>query len=173
MAGNLLPDVPFFSHCVFGQYNNPEGVTPRMNPRGTGGPHEDLSFYLNLAQKCSVFHEMTGEVGDVILLHPLMLHSASKNSLRIPRIITNPPVSMREPFNFNRSDPLEYSLVEMKTLKELGVESLPNWKATGSRERLTSDGFLMREQMKAAELKRLEAAGIRIGVSGVAVKVLP
>lgn len=80
---------------------------------------------------------------------------------------------MREPFNFNRSDPLEYSLVEMKTLKELGVESLPNWKATGSRERLTSDGFLMREQMKAAELKRLEAAGIRIGVSGVAVKVLP
>ena len=138
-----------------------------MNPRGTDGPHEGLSFYTNLVKKCSVFHEMTGQVGDVILLHPLMLHSASKNSLRIPRIITNPPVSMREPFNFNRSDPGEYSLVELKTLKELGVESLPDWKATGSRERLVPNSLPMKEQMKAAELKRLEAAGIMTGFQGL------
>lgn len=53
-----------------------------------------------------------------------MLHSASKNHLRLPRIITNPPVSLNEPFNFNRENPDDFSLVEKKTLKELGVERL-------------------------------------------------
>lgn len=28
------------------------------------------------------FHEMTGKKGDVVLMHPLMLHSASQNGLR-------------------------------------------------------------------------------------------
>jgi hypothetical protein len=40
-----------------------------------------------------------------------MLHSASKNLLRIPRVITNPPVSLKEPFCFDREDPKDYSLV--------------------------------------------------------------
>lgn len=29
------------------------------------------------------FHEMTGKKGDVILMHPLMLHSASENGRRL------------------------------------------------------------------------------------------
>ena len=53
-----------------------------------------------------------------------MLHSAAKNFLRIPRVITNPPVGMREPFNFNRENPDDYSLVEKKTLAALGVDRL-------------------------------------------------
>ena len=53
-----------------------------------------------------------------------MVHSASINHTRIPRIITNPPVSLKEPFNFNRDDPDEYSLVEKKTLRALGVDKL-------------------------------------------------
>jgi hypothetical protein len=70
-----------------------------MVPRGQLAMHEGLGFYNEIVKNCSEFHEMTGEIGDVILLHPLRLHSASKNSLRIPRIITNPPVSLRESFN--------------------------------------------------------------------------
>lgn len=62
---------------------------------------------------------MTGEIGGVVLLHPLMLHSASKNHLRF---ITNPPVSLKEPFNFNRDNPDDFSLVEKKTLKTLDVD---------------------------------------------------
>lgn len=54
----------------------------------------------------------------------LVLHSASKNFLRIPRIITNPPVALREPFNFNRENPDDYSLVERKTLAALGIDKL-------------------------------------------------
>lgn len=53
-----------------------------------------------------------------------MLHSASRNHTRAPRIITNPPVSLKEPFNFNRESPEDYSIVEKKTLKELGVDKL-------------------------------------------------
>jgi ectoine hydroxylase-related dioxygenase (phytanoyl-CoA dioxygenase family) len=49
--------------------------------------------------------QMTGKCGDVVLMHPLMMHSASRNSLHIPRVITNPFVCLKEPFNFNREDP--------------------------------------------------------------------
>jgi hypothetical protein len=57
-------------------------------------------------------------------MHPFMMHSKSHNSIRIPRMITNPPVSLLEPFVYFRTDPSEYSLVELKTLKELGRDPL-------------------------------------------------
>ena len=75
------------------------------------------------AQRCSRFVELTGDTGDVVLLHPLMLHTASKNHLRVPRVITNPPVALKAPFCFARADADAYSLVELKTLRALGVES--------------------------------------------------
>jgi hypothetical protein len=43
-------------------------------------------------------------VGDVYLLHPLMLHSASQNLRRDIRVITNPPVSLVEPFKLHRGE---------------------------------------------------------------------
>lgn len=127
-----------------------------MAPRGQDAPHNRLEFYSNIVKHCETFHEMTGEVGDVILLHPLMLHSASKNSLRIPRIITNPPVSLQAPFCFNRSDPREYSLVELKTLKELGVDSLPDWKVTASRDKVVPERLKAQQKLKDEELQRLQ-----------------
>lgn len=77
------------------------------------------------------FFEATGEVGDVYLLHPLMLHSASKNLTRDIRIITNPPVSLKEPFNFDRENEKDYSLVELKTIREVG--NFKGWKIKGER----------------------------------------
>jgi hypothetical protein len=66
-----------------------------------------------------------------------MLHSASRNLRRDIRIITNPPVALKEPFNYNRSNG-QYSLIEQKTLKDLGRPTgIPEWKITGSRELLT------------------------------------
>lgn len=50
--------------------DNPQGVLPG-----------EFNFR-DLINKCEVFHEMHGNVGDVILMHPLMLHSASHNNLR-------------------------------------------------------------------------------------------
>lgn len=100
---------------------------------------------------------MTGNVGDVILLHPLMVHSASVNSLRIPRIITNPPVSMKQPFNFDREDSSQYSIVERKTLHDLGKDRLQGWKIQGGREFVTPDRLKDQEEMKEQELERLQS----------------
>lgn len=130
---------------------HPEGVLPTgLSFTPSTSTYEDCKddphywSHLKEINNCSNFVEVTGDVGDVVLLHPvslnefslcvviadsctctqLMLHSASKNFLRIPRVITNPPVAMREPFNLNRENPDDYSLVEKKTLAALGVDRL-------------------------------------------------
>jgi hypothetical protein len=123
---------------------------------------EGTKFWNDLAKDPSrtreeTFHEMTGEVGDVILLHPLMLHSASKNLLRNVRIITNPPVSLKEPFCFDREKKEGYSLVELKTLMDLGAEDgLKGWEIEGERKGWTSNRIKRMEEEKRQELERLK-----------------
>lgn len=103
------------------------------------------------------FVEAAGDVGDVYLLHPLMLHSSTNNSLRNVRIITNPPVSLNEPFRFDRDAKDEYSLVERATLRMLGreKEGLKGWKITHPREKVVPERIRIQERMKQDELKRL------------------
>lgn len=142
---------------------HPEGVLPTglsFTPStSTCADFKDDPGYwshLKEVKRCHEFVECTGEVGDVILLHPLMLHSASKNHLRIPRVITNPPVSLKEPFKFSREDPEEYSLVERKTLQALGKESF-DFVATTERRRLTPKRVGNYEIMREEERRRLQA----------------
>ena len=105
---------------------------------------------------------MTGNVGDVILLHPYMLHCASQNLLRRVRVITNPPVSLKEPFNFNREKKEDYSLVELKTLKDLGMpDGLGDWKITNERRGWTPNRMKRMEEMKRKELERLQALKVK------------
>lgn len=128
-------------------------MVPRAQPDDQSG-----AYYDNAIKGCNEFHEMTGNVGDVILLHPLMLHSASINSLRIPRIITNPPVSLNAPFNFDREDPSDYSIVEKKTLQELGKDRLRGWTIKGGRQAVIPARLKAQEQMKEQELERLKTS---------------
>lgn len=87
-------------------------------------------------------HEMveaTGEVGDVFLLHPFMLHSSSANTLRRVRVITNPKARVEQPYCYSRAGGSPYSLVEQKTRLALmgqGVteEELGAWHITEPRE---------------------------------------
>ncbi|KAL2819263.1 hypothetical protein BDW59DRAFT_151561 [Aspergillus cavernicola] len=141
-------------------YNHPEGVSPQMVPRGQTPQHKGLSFWSSLIQECSEFHEMTGNVGDVVLMHPLMCHSASRNSLRMPRMIINPPVGLKEPFNFDRDDPSQYSLVEQKTLLALGKDRLQGWSITTERERIVPARIKGSLEMKQQEEERLRQAQI-------------
>lgn len=127
-----------------------------MEPRGQESQGSNTSFYSDIVQNCQEFHEMTGKVGDVILLHPLMCHSASVNSLRTPRIITNPPVSLKEPFRFDRHDPSKYSIVERKTLQELGKDRLRGWAIRGGREFVVPERVKAQERLKELELERLQ-----------------
>ncbi|KAJ7150827.1 hypothetical protein C8R43DRAFT_887227 [Mycena crocata] len=143
-------------------YENPNGVTPWMHIRGTPEPTgpDRLSFFSSIVKNPALasdasFHEMTGQVGDVYLLHPLMVHSASKNATRVPRVITNPPVSLKKPFRLSRGNG-EFSLVAQKTLKELGFpEGLNDWKIEGEREMIVPRRIRIQEEMKERERERL------------------
>ncbi|WPJ63357.1 hypothetical protein SMAC4_05325 [Sordaria macrospora] len=139
-------------------YEHPEGVSPRMAPRGDAEfkQEQHLNWFNNVAKSCSHFVEATGKVGDVYLLHPLMLHSASSNAKRNVRIITNPPVALKQPFNFDREDG-NYSLVEQVTLRALGKDRLDGWKITRPREQIVPERVRIQERMKQEELARLEA----------------
>ncbi|KAJ5279733.1 hypothetical protein N7478_005105 [Penicillium angulare] len=138
------------------QYDNPQGVSPYMVPRGWKFRKPKDDFYDSVLEKCNEFHEMTGNVGDVILLHPLMMHSQSVNSLRIPRIITNPPVSLNEPLNFDRKDSHQFSIVEKKTLQDLGKNRLRGWKVKGGRASVVPERLEKQDKMKEQELGRLK-----------------
>jgi len=101
--------------------DHPEGVSPN----GFGG----------LINDCREFIELTGQAGDVVLHHPYMLHATSQNVLRVERAITNPPVSLKEPMNFNRPNPADFSPLEKGVLRGLGVERY-DFKPTTPREKL-------------------------------------
>ncbi|KAI0448716.1 hypothetical protein F5B21DRAFT_496619 [Xylaria acuta] len=138
---------------------NPRGVSPWMRPRDSVDfkKEKSLEWYRDLLRDVpdDAFVEATGNVGDVFLLHPLMMHSASHNALRRVRIITNPPVSLKEPHCFDRPDG-NYSLVERKTMNCIGEEKLKGWKPTGLRERVIPQRVKIQEAMKREEMKRLE-----------------
>jgi len=70
-------------------------------------------------------------------------HSIPSESILMnaePRIITNPPVALRQPFNFDRQDGSSYSLVERKTMLAVGKpERLTGWKTTRPRTLIVPD----------------------------------
>lgn len=99
---------------------HPEGVLMREFP------------FKELVSQCRDFRELTGEVGDAVIFHPLMLHSFSQNHSGRARFITNIGLGLREPMRFEREDN-NYSSVERAILRGLNVESL-DWKIRGQRE---------------------------------------
>ncbi|KAG8967917.1 hypothetical protein FRC05_001882 [Tulasnella sp. 425] len=138
--------------------NHPEGLLP-----GLGEGDQKFDFTARLKECEGDFVELTGDVGDVILMHPLMLHSASKNALRTPRIITNPPAGLKEPFNFNRSNPEDFSLVELKTLRALGKDRF-DFKPTVPRQRIIPARLTGEAKMREDQLARLREHAVRNGL---------
>jgi ectoine hydroxylase-related dioxygenase (phytanoyl-CoA dioxygenase family) len=92
--------------------DHPEGVPPSEIP------------FQEIIKQCSEFAEVTGEIGDFVILHPFMLHASSQNVLGTPRFMSNPPVVLKEQMNLNREDPADFSLLERATLHFLGLERL-------------------------------------------------
>jgi hypothetical protein len=127
--------------------DHPEGIVPPSGV-GLGYPYEDL------ISQCHDFVEATGRVGDVYLLHPFILHAKSRNSLRRPRFITNPPLTLAEPMAFDRPDP---SPVERAVLRALGVDRY-TFTATAAREEIVPERVLRQRAMKLDEDRRLAAA---------------
>jgi len=141
---------------------HPEGCHPTgqsFTPStGLDDPDQRYSFLELARTQLTQFVELTGDMGDVILLHPLMLHSASKNYIQAHRIITNPPVSLKpdRPFQFSRDDASEYSLVEKKTLRALGVDRWDRKEPAIERKRLVPKRVENQGILYGLEKKRLE-----------------
>ena len=107
-----------------------------------------------LVGKCDDFAEITGNAGDVVLLHPFILHSASQNPSGRARFITNPPVALKEPMEFNRDNPDNFSPVELAVLRGLGKDRL-DFKPTAPRERLVPERVQCQKKMLEEQKKRL------------------
>jgi len=56
----------------------------------------------DITTRCQRFVELTGETGDVILMHPLLMHSASNNPSDRIRWMANPMVYLRAPLDPRR-----------------------------------------------------------------------
>jgi hypothetical protein len=134
---------------------HPEGVLPGRDADG------NAQFpYQELVRECSQFVEATGDIGDVYLVHPFVLHTKSPNVLRRPRFITNSTLMLAEPLDFDRPDPADHSPVERAVLRALGVDRL-EFTASGPRGRLQPEVSPEIEKAKQAERARLAAAGRR------------
>ena len=124
---------------------HPEGVLP--------GEFD----YAGLTAQCRDFVELTGKAGDVVLLHPYTLHATSQNVLGVARIITNPPLALREPMNFARPDAADFSLVERAVLRGLGLGRL-DFAPARPREKVVPERVRRQQARAAAEDMRLAAA---------------
>jgi hypothetical protein len=98
-------------------------------------------------------------------MHPFMMHAASPNRLRVPRIITNPAAVLNEPYKLSRPNKNDYCLVERKTLDVLGVsvETGLDWKPIVKRQRIIPERQLRQEDEIRKELARMRAAGHPLG----------
>ena len=114
--------------------------------------------FTGLIEKSQEFTELTGSAGDFVLLHPFILHSASRNPSGRARFITNPPVSLNQPMNFDRDDPDDFSPVELAVLRGLGRERL-DFQITAPRERLVADRVKRQQEMLDEQKVRLASLG--------------
>jgi hypothetical protein len=107
---------------------------------------------------CRDFRELTGKAGDIVLMHPYMVHAVSMNTLPQPRVICNACVSLREPMNFNRANPEDFSPLERSVLRALSVDRL-DFQITGKRGRIIPQREIEWEKRRAEERARLAKAG--------------
>ena len=128
----------------------------RLLAQCPAGVHPDgtQAGYLipGLIEQCSDFAELTGEAGDVVLVHPYMLHRVSVNPSNRPRFIANMPVVLAEPMCFDRPLGDAYSLVELAVLRALKV---PRFDFKQTRAPLLVKPFPFRDEVEAAKQRVL------------------
>jgi hypothetical protein len=66
-----------------------------------------------ITTRCSRFHEVVGEAGDLVLMHPLMMHSGAPNRSGRIRWMGNPMVYMHAPLDPLRRELDQLSAVEL------------------------------------------------------------
>lgn len=105
-----------------------------------------------LIEQCSAFEELTGEAGDMAILHPFMLHRAVPNPSGRPRFIANVAVVLNEPMRFSRPPGEAYSLVELAVLRALEVERFA-FEQTNPKEAFVPGPFRDEEEARTQRLR--------------------
>ena len=118
MYSDILPGSGGTQMCV-----DSIGVVARLLAQHPEGIHPDsVQSYIkpHMIEECSEFEELTGEAGDLAIIHPYMVHRVAGNPSGRPRFAQFPSLQLSQPMQFGRDDPSEYSLSELVVLKELG-----------------------------------------------------
>jgi len=138
--------------------DHPEGSADMCWPEGSGN-----RVVPGMVRESKEFVTLTGKTGDVFLCHPLTPHSRSRNHIRNSRFIINPHITINEPFDFNRANPDDYSIVELTTLKMLKTNSL-DFRPTRERKRWIPRTMNRKHALIEEELARLKAHAEKTGV---------
>ena len=167
--------VPIFSNILpnsGGTHIATDSIAPvaRLLAANRQGLHADSvqgSGYLipGLVEQCRNFQELTGEAGDMAVLHPFMLHRPCVNPSPRPRFIANAALVLREPMHFHRQQGDAHSLVELAVLRALGTNGL-NYEIEGRREAVKPAPFRDEEE-KIAERCQLEGEMAAMAAKGV------
>lgn len=118
------------------------------------GIHPNDPRWKELPAKCHDFREVTANTGDVYLLHPFMLHASSQNVIGVPRFMTNPPISLGAPMQFDRPDAEDFSPIELAVLRGLGVDRL-DFRLSGERREHVPERVKRQRRMLEEEKERL------------------
>jgi hypothetical protein len=124
---------------------------------GQEGIDPPFSYLYRHIKDCKKFTTVEAKAGDVLITHALLPHAPSKNHLHEIRVITNPHVNLKDPFNLNRPDG-DYTLCEQVILRALGRDSVPEFKPTRPRQVYFPRTFTFKRARVQEELDRLVAA---------------
>lgn len=159
-------------------YQHPEGLDPGLT---TGDICDGV-------KNCEKFTSVVAKKGDVFILHGLLPHVASYNHLHYARVITNPHVTLKDPYNLDRPDDdyvslmgklicnriraqlnVSQSLLEQVILRGLDRKSVPEYKPTRERMHWYPRNWTFKEDKIREELDAMIAAAKSKGLDENAV----
>jgi hypothetical protein len=120
------------------------------HPEGSQGLPGDETKRIIAA--CEDFVELTGSAGDLVLMHPMTLHTVSVNPTDRPRLITNPAPTLKQPMRFDRAVFEEHSIVEQYILNALGTRSFAFQPTTARESNFVPGGFQGEGEQELGEL---------------------
>lgn len=109
LAAVIYSDIEAHEGGTWLALDSPGRVARTLRERPEGVDFCDIDAGSAISVQCERFHEITGEAGDIVLIHPLMIHSAAPNPSGKIRWLANPMVYLEEPLDPHRDEP---SLVE-------------------------------------------------------------
>ncbi|CDO77618.1 hypothetical protein BN946_scf184946.g11 [Trametes cinnabarina] len=173
LGGDNRIDPTLFESCgdsLIVNLGSEEWEDKEIAPKDLGNWHIDGDWFTHFLDSGEqgltvivLFNDIVPRGGGTYIAPDGIRNVVQWNHLRIPRFITNPPVTLKEPLNLKRDDPADYSLVELKILRTLGVDRLPDWKITSPRRRFTPKTRAGKDATIKEEVERLKAHAEKTG----------